>query len=47
VNTFFRSSPSSAMAALLDMSDEPLSDAGYKRLAKVLKQARDTNTEEK
>ena len=47
VNTFFRSSPSSAMAALLDMSDEPLSDAEYKRLAKVLKKARDTNTEER
>ena len=42
VNTFFRSSPSSAMAALLDMSDEPLSDAEYKRLSKVLKQARET-----
>ena len=41
VQTFFRSSPSSAMAALLDMSEEPLSDAEYKRLARLLKQARE------
>ena len=40
VNTFFRSSPSSAMAALLDMTEQPLSDVEYKRLAKMLEQAR-------
>lgn len=41
VTTFFRSSPSSAIAALLDMSDEPLSDAEYQRLAGLLEQARE------
>ena len=41
VQTFFRSSPSSAIAALLDMTKEPLSDAEYRRLAKLLKEARD------
>ena len=40
VTTFFRSSPSSAMAALLDMTEQPLSDVEYKRLAKMLEQAR-------
>ncbi len=39
--TFFRSSPSSAMAALLDMADEPLSEAEYRRLAALLEQARE------
>ena len=39
VDTFFRSSPSSAMAALLDMS-EPLGDEEYTRLSRLLKQAR-------
>jgi len=42
VNTFFRNSPSSAMAALLDMSEQPLSDAEYERLAKMLEQARES-----
>ena len=40
VTTFFRSSPSSAIAALLDMSDEPLPDAEYERLRKLLDDAR-------
>jgi len=39
VRTFFNDSPSSAMAALLDVT-EPLSDAEYKRLSALLKQAR-------
>ena len=43
VNTFFRSSPSSAMAALLDMTEQPLSDVEYKRLAKMLEQARESS----
>ena len=42
VATFFRSSPSSAIAALLDMKDEPLSEAEYRRLAGLLEQARET-----
>ena len=39
VRTFFNDSPSSAIAALLDATD-PLSDAEYKRLSALLKQAR-------
>jgi BlaI family transcriptional regulator, penicillinase repressor len=39
VRTFFNDSPSSAMAALLDSSGE-ISDAEYKRLSALLKQAR-------
>ena len=39
LRTFFNDSPSSAMAALLDAA-EPLSDAEYKRLSALLKQAR-------
>src|SRR5678815_2296512 len=34
VRTFFNDSPGSAMAALLDITDQPLSDAEYQRLAK-------------
>ena len=41
VSTFFGSSPSSAMAALLDMADEPLPDEEYQRLARLLEQARE------
>ena len=41
VTTFFRSSPSSAIAALLDMSPEPLSDAEYRRLSGLLERARE------
>ena len=43
VNTFFRSSPSSAMAALLGMTDQPLSDTEYERMAKMLEQARESS----
>ena len=41
VRTFFNDSPGSAMAALLDITDQPLSDAEYQRLAKLLKQVRE------
>jgi len=41
VRTFFNDSPGSAMAALLDITDHPLSDAEYQRLAKLLKQVRE------
>ena len=41
VSTFFRNSPSSAIAALLDMSDEPMSEEEYQRLARLLEQARE------
>ena len=41
LKTFFRSSPSSAIAALLDMTDEPLPPAEYERLARLLEQARE------
>ena len=40
VTTFFRSSPSSAIAALLDMREAPLPDAEYRRLKKLLDEAR-------
>jgi BlaI family penicillinase repressor len=39
IRTFFNDSPSSAMAALLDSSDE-ISDEEYRRLSALLKQAR-------
>jgi predicted transcriptional regulator len=41
VRTFFNDSHSSAMAALLDMSETPLSDDEYKRLATLLKRVRE------
>ena len=41
VRTFFNDSPGSAMAALLDITDQPLSDAEYQRLSKLLKQVRE------
>ena len=41
VRTFFNGSPESAMAALLDSADVPLSDAEYKRLNALLKKARE------
>ena len=41
VRTFFNNSPTSAVAALLDTADTPLSDADYKRLNVLLKRARD------
>jgi BlaI family penicillinase repressor len=40
VRTFFNNSPGSAMAALLDVTDTPLSDAEYKRLSALLKRVR-------
>jgi BlaI family penicillinase repressor len=41
VRTFFNGSPESAMAALLDAADAPLTDAEYKRLNALLKKARE------
>lgn len=41
VRTFFNDSPGSAMAALLDISGKPLSEAEYKRLNTLLKQVRE------
>lgn len=41
VQTFFNNSPSSAMVALLDATDGPLSDADFKRLSALLKRARE------
>jgi predicted transcriptional regulator len=41
VRTFFDNSPGSAAAALLDMDGERLSDDEYKRLAALLKRARE------
>lgn len=40
VKTFFDNSPSSAMAALLDLSDGPLSASEHKRLSALLKRSR-------
>jgi BlaI family penicillinase repressor len=45
VTTFFEGSSSSAIAALLDASDHPLSEAEYKRLHSLLKQARKDGSE--
>jgi len=42
VRTFFNDSPGSAMAALLDLTSSPLSDAEYRRLSTLLKQVRET-----
>ena len=42
VRTFFGDSPSSAIAALLDGTREPLSEAEYKRLNALLKKARES-----
>jgi predicted transcriptional regulator len=41
VRTFFNDSPGSAMAALLDMKAEPLSDDEYQRLSEWLKRSRE------
>ena len=38
--TFFPSSPSAAIAALLDLNEEPLSEDEYRRLRDLLEQAR-------
>jgi predicted transcriptional regulator len=41
VRTFFNGSPESAMAALLDAADAPLTEGEYKRLHALLKKARE------
>ena len=41
VRTFFDNSAASAMVALLDVTETPLSDADYKRLKALLKRVRD------
>jgi BlaI family transcriptional regulator, penicillinase repressor len=41
VRTFFDDSPGSAMAALLDLSNKPLSDEEYRRLTALLKRSRE------
>jgi BlaI family penicillinase repressor len=41
VRTFFNGSPGSAVAALLDMKGEPLSDEEYRRLSAWLKRSRE------
>jgi BlaI family transcriptional regulator, penicillinase repressor len=41
VHTFFNDSPSSAMAALLDASEAPISESEYKRLSALLKRNRE------
>src|SRR5438477_6004899 len=40
VRIFFNDSPQSAMAALLDMTEAPLSDEDYRRLSTMLKRVR-------
>ena len=40
VRTFFNDSPGSAMAALMDLSEAPLSDDEYRRMAALLKRGR-------
>ena len=40
VRTFFDNSPGSAAAALLDLTETPLSDADYRRLSALLKRGR-------
>jgi predicted transcriptional regulator len=40
VRTFFDDSPSSAMAALLDLSDSPLTAAEHRRLSALLRRGR-------
>lgn len=42
VRTFFNDSRESAIAALIDLDDSPLSDADYKRLSGLLKHGRAT-----
>jgi BlaI family transcriptional regulator, penicillinase repressor len=42
VRTFFQGSPSSAVAALLDLQGHALSEADYRRLSALLKQVRDS-----
>lgn len=42
VRTFFNGSPESAVAALLESTDKPISDAEYRRLNALLKQVRES-----
>jgi BlaI family transcriptional regulator, penicillinase repressor len=42
VRTFFNDSPGSAMAALLDLTDEPISESEFRRLTNLLKRVRTT-----
>jgi BlaI family transcriptional regulator, penicillinase repressor len=46
LRTFFGGSRTSAMAALLDLDDVPLTDRDYQRLARLLEQARDAGEED-
>lgn len=46
LRTFFNNSPGSAMAALLDLTEEPVSEAEYKRLARLLEQAHERGGDE-
>ena len=41
LRTFFNDSPSSAMAALIDSTEEPLTESEYRRLSALLKRLRD------
>ena len=45
VRTFFDDSPSSAIAALLDMTSTPISPAEYQRLSKLLERVREQGDE--
>ena len=45
VRTFFENSTGSAMAALLDITSTPLSDAEYRRLSNLLKRVREQGDE--
>ena len=45
VRTFFDDSTGSAMAALLDITSTPLSDAEYRRLSSLLKRVREQGDE--
>ena len=45
VRTFFDDSTGSAMAALLDITSTPLSDAEYRRLSSLLKRVRESGDE--
>jgi predicted transcriptional regulator len=40
IRTFFNDSPGSAMAALIDLTDKPISDTEYRRLTALLKHVR-------
>jgi predicted transcriptional regulator len=45
LHTFFGNSRESAMAALLDLPDQPLSEDEYRRLSRLLDEARDGEDE--